>query len=49
MNKQLEQDLTNTVTLPEYVIVSPEGKKLKDFSGSTRDEGAFVGFLSGHA
>jgi thiol:disulfide interchange protein len=49
MNKQLEQNLTSTVTLPEYVTVSPEGKKLADFSGSTRDENAFIGFLTGHA
>jgi thiol:disulfide interchange protein len=49
MNKELEQNLTNTVTLPEYVAVSPDGKKLGDFAGSTRDTGAFVSFLSKHA
>jgi thiol:disulfide interchange protein DsbD len=49
MNKQLEQDLTNTVTLPEYVEVSPDGKKLADFPGSTRDTSEFVSFLTKHA
>lgn len=44
-NRELEQKLTGVITLPVYVIVSPEGKALEVFQGSTRDEAAFVAFL----
>lgn len=44
-NRGLLQKLTNSVTLPVYVIQSPEGKTLKVFQGSTNDEGAYLSFL----
>jgi thiol:disulfide interchange protein len=50
-NKKLERDLTKIVAgegseaLPMYIIVTPEGKPLKAFEGSTRDISAFVAFL----
>ncbi len=45
-NKALQQQLTGVVTLPEYVALSPEGKKLSVFQGSTRDMDKFVSFLT---
>ncbi len=48
-NQALEQRMVDTVALPVYVIVSPDGKVLKKFESSTRDAGEFVQFLkSGH-
>jgi thiol:disulfide interchange protein DsbD len=44
-NQELMKKLTGKVTLPIYVIVSPEEKVLKIFEGSTRDAGEFVTFL----
>lgn len=44
-NRELQQKLTGVITLPVYVLVSPEGKALKVFQGSTRDESEFVAFL----
>lgn len=44
-NRDLEQKLTNTVTLPVYVSVSPEGKPAKVFQGSTPDAREFINFL----
>ncbi|MGV3614989.1 MAG: cytochrome c biogenesis protein CcdA [Fimbriimonas sp.] len=44
-NQKLMQRLTKKVTLPSYVIVTPEEKVLKVFEGSTRDESEFVTFL----
>ena len=44
-NRKLLQDLTQSVTLPVYVVLSPEGKMLSVFQGSTRDEDEFVRFL----
>ncbi len=49
-NRDLEQRLAGVVTLPAYVIVSPEGKALRVFQGSTRDPIEFIDFLkSGHS
>ncbi len=44
-NQALQQKLTQTVTLPVYVSVSPEGKVLKVFGSSTRNPEEFVDFL----
>jgi thiol:disulfide interchange protein DsbD len=44
-NQELMKKLTGKVTLPIYVIVSPEEKVLKIFEGSTRDAGEFTTFL----
>jgi len=44
-NQALEQKLTGTVTLPIYVVVTPEGKVAKMFGSSTRDANEFVQFL----
>ena len=44
-NQLLEQKLTKTVTLPVYVIVSPDGYARSNFQGSTSDADKFVGFL----
>ncbi len=45
-NKDLEQKLTGVVTLPVYVIVSPDGLPLRVFQGSTFDVAKFAAFLS---
>jgi len=45
-NQKLEQTLTNTLTLPVYVVVSSDGKTpYRNFQGSTSDAGKFVEFL----
>jgi thiol:disulfide interchange protein DsbD len=44
-NGKLEQQLTGSVTLPVYTAVSPEGKVLTIFPGSTRVSSEFVNFL----
>lgn len=44
-NHKLELQLTQVETLPMYVIVSPDGKPLKAFEGSTRNAEEFVEFL----
>ncbi|HEY3781785.1 MAG TPA: cytochrome c biogenesis protein CcdA [Fimbriimonadaceae bacterium] len=44
-NAGLEQKFASETTLPMYVIVTPEGKVLKAFSGYTEDAKAFVSFL----
>jgi thiol:disulfide interchange protein DsbD len=46
-NRALQRELTKVVTLPVYVLVSPEGKPLKIFQGSTRDVEQFLSFLKG--
>lgn len=48
-NQALMQQLTGKVTLPIYVAVSPDGKVLRMFEGSTRDPQEFVSFLQGQA
>ncbi len=45
-NAQLEQDLAHQETLPAYVIVSPDGKVLKVFSGYDPDPSHFQTFLT---
>ena len=44
-NRDLQLKLSGVVTLPVYVIVSPDGKPLSNFQGSTSDANAFVAFL----
>lgn len=44
-NQELMQRLTNKVTLPTYVILSPDEKVLAMFEGSTRTPSEFVSFL----
>lgn len=44
-NRKLQQELTRVVTLPVYVIATPEGKPIKIFQGSTRDRSEFIAFL----
>lgn len=44
-NAKLEQQLSEQVTLPEYVIVNPDGKPVKTFGGSTYDASEFAKFL----
>jgi thiol:disulfide interchange protein DsbD len=46
-NRALQKELTKVVTLPVYVLVSPEGKPLRIFQGSTRDVDQFLAFLKG--
>ncbi len=46
-NQKIQLKLTGDVTLPIYAVVSPEGKVVKLFPGSTRDKAQFVGFLTG--
>lgn len=46
-NQQLQQQLTGTVTLPIYVVVTPEGKVLDQFGGSTEDPDQFAKFIRG--
>jgi thiol:disulfide interchange protein len=45
-NVILQIDQFNTVALPFYVILSPDGKPLKQFSGISRDPGEFLDFLA---
>jgi thiol:disulfide interchange protein len=44
-NQKRQLDLTGTVTLPEYVILSPDGKLLDKFESSTRDTQEFLKFI----
>lgn len=44
-NQKLQMDLTKSITLPVYVLVSPEGKVLGVKGGIVRDQDAFLTFL----
>ncbi|HEY0867127.1 MAG TPA: cytochrome c biogenesis protein CcdA, partial [Fimbriimonas sp.] len=44
-NQELQQKLTQSVALPTYVALSPEGKPVKILEGSTRQPEDFVQFL----
>ncbi len=44
-NQKIQLELTGDVTLPIYAVVSPEGKVVKLFPGSTRDKEQFISFL----
>jgi len=46
-NQELQVKLTNTVTLPIYVVVSPEGSVVRKFESSTRNSDEFLAFLRG--
>ena len=45
-NRKLQVDLTGLDTLPIYVVVSPEGKAIRRFEGSTRNPASFLTFLT---
>lgn len=44
-NRNLQRKLTKVVTLPVYVLATPEGEPIRIFQGSTRDVEQFVAFL----
>jgi hypothetical protein len=44
-NRDLEKRLINTIAMPAYVIVTPEGQHVDDFPQMTRDTEEFVKFL----
>lgn len=44
-NQDLMRKLTGKVTMPIYVIMSPEGKVLRVFEGSTPQENLYLSFL----
>ena len=44
-NQKLEQQLGGTIALPEYVIVSPEGKVVATYEGRSPNSQEFVDFL----
>jgi thiol:disulfide interchange protein len=44
-NRELQRKLTKVVTLPVYVLATPEGEPIKIFQGSTRDKAQFLEFL----
>lgn len=45
-NKALQQKLAQEVSLPFYVVVSPDGAPVQSFPGLTRNEREFVDFLT---
>jgi thiol:disulfide interchange protein DsbD len=46
-NRDLELKLTNKITLPIYVVLTPDGRVIRMFEGSTRVPADFVAFLAG--
>lgn len=44
-NQELMKKLTGSVSLPIYVVVSPDDKVLRTFAGSTREPEKFIEFL----
>ncbi|HRK20215.1 MAG TPA: cytochrome c biogenesis protein CcdA [Fimbriimonadaceae bacterium] len=44
-NRGLQKELTKVVTLPVYVLATPDGKPIRIFQGSTRDADEFLKFL----
>lgn len=48
-NQALQQKLAGTVTLPLYLILSPDGRVLRKFESSTRDSSQFLAFLKSGA
>lgn len=44
-NQDLQQKLGNTIALPLYLVVSPEGKVLDSYEGASRNPQDFVNFL----
>ena len=47
INRDLQLKLTGSEALPLYVVVSPEGKVVRKFEGSTNDPSVFAKFLAG--
>ena len=48
-NRELQLKLTGSEALPIYVLMSPDGKVLRKFEGSTNDPAVFARFLSGRS
>jgi thiol:disulfide interchange protein len=46
-NRELQRELSKVVTLPVYVVATPDGTAIRIFQGSTRDKEAFLQFLKG--
>ena len=44
-NQKLEESMFQTVSLPFYAILTPDGKKVAEFSGYTKNVQEFVAFL----
>lgn len=44
-NQELMKKLSNSVTLPVYVLVGPDEKVIRVFQGLTRDEAEYLAFL----
>lgn len=44
-NQKLQQKLTGSVTLPIYVVLSPDGRLISQFGGSTEDVAEFAKFI----
>jgi thiol:disulfide interchange protein len=44
-NQELQQKLTGSVTLPIYVVLSPDGEVVGQFAGSTDNRDEFVKFI----
>jgi hypothetical protein len=44
-NMKIQQELTNTYSLPVYAVVSPDGKLVAMHKDMERDEAKFVKFL----
>jgi thiol:disulfide interchange protein DsbD len=44
-NQQLEQSKYQTIAIPYYAIVDPDGNAIATYPGATRDAGAYLAFL----
>jgi len=44
-NKKLQQEMFGTVALPLYAVITPDGRKLAEFPGLTRNPMEFLAFL----
>ena len=44
-NQNLEQTLGNTIALPLYLVISPQGKVIRSFEGASRNKQDFINFL----
>ena len=46
-NRKLQLELTGSEALPIYVLLTPDGKVMRKFEGSTNNPAEFAGWLSG--
>jgi thiol:disulfide interchange protein DsbD len=44
-NKKLQENMFGTVALPLYAVITPDGQKLAEFPGLTRNPTEFLDFL----